>query len=275
MKISKLQQIFTWLLKPLTSLFIRNQKIRHKPILFIIISLSLLLSGCVQYDLGINFNHANSGELVQHIQISEKLTSLSGDYVYEWLNSLERRAKKLQGSAKRISPQEVVVKIPFTNGKELQEKFNSFFNPRNDKKAKDLDNNGELAKIDSNLIVEQNNFLLFVRNRLIYDLDLSSLAVIASNGNVIEGTSSLVNLDLSLNTPFGAKNIQQIEDVNQPEKHGNQLVWQLQPGQLNHVEIVFWLPNFLGIGTLVIILLIWAGLYLRYTVLPAPVVEKN
>ena len=75
----------------------------------ILLLASLLLSGCVDYDLGVNINNANYGKFVQHIKLGEKLTSFSGDAVYEWLDSIERRARELDGKAKRISQEEVFV----------------------------------------------------------------------------------------------------------------------------------------------------------------------
>ena len=59
-----------------------------KPIVFMVIFSSLLLSSCVKYDLGVNFNSTNNGELVQHIQLSEKITIFSSDYLSQWLKTL-------------------------------------------------------------------------------------------------------------------------------------------------------------------------------------------
>ncbi|MBD2343866.1 DUF3153 domain-containing protein [Anabaena subtropica] len=235
----------------------------------------MLLTGCVQYDVGVNFDNSNRGQLVQHIKLAEKLTSFSGDYVYEWLNSIERRARKLEGTAKRISQEEVIVTIPFSNGQELQTKFNEFFNSRSPQTSETEADTGneEFPKIASNLLLTQNNFLLVVRNQLIYDLDLRSLSLIASKGNVLADTGSILDLKFALKTPWGAKSIQRTETAVQPEKQGGQLVWQLQPGELNHIEVVFWLPSPLGIGGLLIILFIWGGIYLRYTFMPDPKLE--
>ena len=245
------------------------------PILWLVLLSSLLLTGCVEYDAGVTFNNSNRGEIVQHIKLGERLTSFSGDYVYEWLHSIERRARQLEGKTQRISPEEIIVKIPFSNGQELQEKFNDFFNSRTNQKADAVQkaSESELPKIESNLLINQNNFVLFVRNRLIYDLDLRSLSLIASRGNVLSDTGSILDLEFSLKTPWGARNIQRTETAIQPQKKGQQLVWQIKPGQLNHIEVVFWLPSPLGIGGLLIILFIWGGIYLRYNFMPDPTVQ--
>ncbi|WP_414564167.1 MULTISPECIES: DUF3153 domain-containing protein [unclassified Anabaena] len=245
------------------------------PILWLVVLTSLLLTGCVHYDAGVNFQNSNRGELVQHIKLGERLTSFSGAYVYEWLNSIERRARQLEGSAKRISKEEVIVTIPFSNGQELQEKFNEFFNSSANEKAEDSQSEpeSELPKIESNLLLFQNNFVLLVRNRLIYDLDLRSLSLIASKGNVLADTGAILDLQFALKTPWGARNIQKIETAIEPQKQGKQLVWQLKPGELNHIEVVFWLPSPLGIGSLLIILFVWGGIYLRYNFMPDPRVQ--
>ncbi|MBN3951981.1 MAG: DUF3153 domain-containing protein [Nostoc sp. NMS7] len=282
-------KIFLWFIRPFSFVlgnvkFIsplngRNRikrvfRIRN-PILWVVLLTSLLLSGCVKYDVGVNFDNSNSGEVVQHIKLGERLTSFSGDSVYEWLHSIERRTRQLQGKVQRVSPEEIIVTIPFSSGRELQEKFNEFFNSRANQTSETVQSksDSELPKIESNVLLEQNNFLLLVRNRLIYDLDLRSLSLIASKGNVLANAGSILNLEFSLKTPWGAKNIQQTETAIAPEKNGNQLVWKLQPGELNHIEAVFWLPSPLGIGGLFIILFVWGGLYLRYNFMPDPRIQ--
>lgn len=236
---------------------------------------SLLLSGCVDYDLGVNINNANYGKFVQHIKLGEKLTSFSGDAVYEWLDSIERRARELDGKAKRISQEEVIVTIPFSNGRELQRKYNTFFNSRNVSKSrsKKAESESELPKIESNLQLSQSNFLLLVRNQLIYDLDLRSLGLISSKGNALTNTGSIIDLEFSLNTPWGASSIEETENAIEPVKSNKQLSWKLKSGELNHIEAVFWLPSPVGIGTLLIILFIGLGFFLRYSFMPDPKVQ--
>jgi hypothetical protein len=275
-------KILLWLIRPFSfvlKLNGRNRINRAFPmrnlILWLVLLTSLLLTGCVKYDVGLNFDNSNSGEFVQHIKLGERLTSFSGDSVYEWLNSIERRARQLEGKTQRVSQEEIIVTIPFSSGRELQEKFNEFFNSRTNQSSEAVQNksDSELPKIESNVLLEQNYFLLLVRNRLIYDLDLRSLALIASKGNVLANAGSILDLEFSLKTPWGAKNIQLTETAIEPEKNGNQLVWRLQPGQLNHIEAVFWLPSPLGIGALLITLFVWGGLYLRYNFMPDPRIQ--
>ncbi|MEH1851530.1 MAG: DUF3153 domain-containing protein [Nostoc sp.] len=275
-------KIFLWLIRPFRFIFTLNGRNRmnrvfpmRNPILWLVLLTSLLLTGCVKYDVGLNFDNSNSGELVQHIKLGERLTSFSGDSVYEWLNSIERRARQLEGKTQRVSQEEIIVTIPFSSGRELQEKFNGFFNPRANQPSESVqsESDSELPKIESNVLLEENNFLLLVRNRLIYDLDLRSLSLIASKGNVLANAGSILDLEFSLKTPWGAKNIQLTETAIEPEKNGNQLVWKLQPGELNHIEAVFWLPSPLGIGGLLIILFVSGGLYLRYNFMPDPRIQ--
>jgi len=234
--------------------------------IFIFLCISSLLCGCVKYNVGINFDNSNSGELVQRIKLGERLTSFSGDTVYEWLNSIENRAQKMEGKIQRLSREEVVVRIPFSNGEELQTKFNKFFNPNQDEpnQLESANTESEIPQLESKLRLEQKNFLLVEQDHFVYDVDLRSLGLISNQGNVLANVSSILDLEFSLKTPWGANNISTTEDASQPEKQANQLTWQLNPGEINHIEVVFWLPNPLGIGTLLIIFFVAAGIYLRY-----------
>lgn len=252
-----------------------REKLTRLKYVCLVLMASLLLSGCVDYQVGVHFDHANHGELVQHIKLEQRLTTFGGDPVYEWLNSVEQRARQLEGKIRRLSKEEVIVTIPFSNGQELQKKFNAFFYPNLNQKAKSTANKSvsEIPKIESNVLLEQNNFLLLVRNHLTYDVDLQTLGLISSQGNVLTNTDSIIDLEFSLKTPWGAKTIQKTDNSPQPQKNKNQLVWKLNPGKLNHIEAVFWLPSPLGIGALLIILFVWGGFYLRYTFMPDPRIQ--
>jgi len=237
-----------------------------------IIFASLLLSGCVHYDVGVHFDHPNHGEIVQHIKLGEQLWSFSGESATEWLNSIERRARELQGKTRR-SNQEITVTIPFNNGAELEAKLNQFFNPDGKKNSEGATSTAtELPTIDSQLSLTQNNLLVLLRNRLTYDLDLRSLSLIATNAQLQVTPSEILELEFSLNTPWGARSVETSENVIHPESYqqGRQLVWKLKPGQLNHLEAVFWLSSPIGIGAVAIALFVAGGIYLRYKFMPDP-----
>ncbi|MCU0552078.1 MAG: DUF3153 domain-containing protein, partial [Leptolyngbya sp. Prado105] len=52
-------------------------------------------------------------------------------------------------------------------------------------------------------------------------------------------------------------------NIGAPRRTGKQLVWTLQPGQQNHIETAFWMPNPLGIGTALIFVIVAAGSFFK------------
>ncbi len=254
---------------------IRRLAVRLR-VLWVILLASVLLSGCVKYNVGVNFEGQHHGAIVQHIALEERLTNFSNSQVQEWLTSIERRAQQLDGKTKRLSDQELVVTIPFNNGTELESKFNQFFNPvvKKDTPSETAES-ADLPKFNSKFHIDQGNFIFWQRNHLSYDVDLRALGVVSTNGNVIVSPSTLLDLQFSLETPWGARSVEKAPDAITPEVYdnGHQLMWTLKPGQLNHLEAVFWLPSPLGIGTLVIVLLVLGGFYLKYKSLPGVVTK--
>lgn len=237
-----------------------------------VLCLLTLVTGCVQYDVGVNFQSQTRGEIVQHIKLGERLTSFSSEIVGDWLNSVERRVRSLDGKTKRLSEREVLVRIPFNNGAELEEKFNQFYNPVPTKKTRvSTPLETDLPKFESHLKVKQNNLLLVLRNRLSLELDLRSISLLSANGNLIVSPGGILELDFSLNTPWGAESIQTAPGAIAPEisEGGKQLVWKLKPGEINYLEAVFWVPSPVGIGAVIIALFVVAGIGLKYKLLPA------
>ncbi len=224
--------------------------------------ISLLLSGCVRYDVGIRFDSPNRGEFTQHIQLEERLQRFSGSTAQQWLTLIEQRSQQLGGRRDRLPDNDLLVTIPFTSSGDLQTKFNQFFRPLEQDSAAAAAI--ALPPIASHFTLATSNLLLVERNHLRYELDLRSLGVRSSSGSLLLSPASLIDLEFRLQTPWGAKSIPSAS--NQPEAalSGNTLVWQLVPGELNHLEVVFWLPSPLGIGTLTIVLLVLVGRFLKY-----------
>lgn len=225
-------------------------------------TLSIGLSGCVKYDTGVNFSSLNYGEIVEHIQLGEQLSSFNQQAVQTWIASIEQRTKQAEGRIERISDRDFRVIIPFNNAQALVAKIEQYFNPN--------PTSGEnKAKFNAHMRINQNNFLLAVRNQLTYDIDLRLLSLKPSDAQTAVSAQNFVDLAFNLQSSWGVQssdapgNIVGVSGANQ-----NQVHWQLQPGQLNHLEAVFWLPNPLGIGAVLISLVSGIGFYLKYRHLP-------
>ena len=252
-----------------------GQKIWRKPLSLLLplfCSLLVLLSGCVRYEVGVNFADQQHGEIIQYIKLGQQLTTLSQSETQEWLVSIEKRAAQLSGYAKRISPQEIAVTIPFDNGKDLVDKFNKFFNPTADKQVKSKTKKEgalDLVQLNSQMSIRQSNLLLLERNHITLDVDLRALGVLSNQGNIIVSPGSLIDLEFVLNSPWGARSIE-VDKTLTPEIHqgGRQLLWHLQPGQVNRIEAAFWTPSWLGLGTVGIIALSSLGFFVKYKRLP-------
>ena len=244
------------------------KKIFSVPMMLIIILASFVLSGCVKYDLGINFVTPNHGEFSQHIILGDQLQSFNTE-TQTWLDSIQQRTKQLGGKVKRISNKELIVTIPFYQGKELETKFNQFFLYNAAQTNKDTEAN--LTNITSHLSMKQGNFVFLLRNKIVYELDLSSLALISNQGNVIVSPGNLLDLEFTINSPWGAKNLGAIAPIS---NDGHRISWKLKTGELNRIELAFWMPNYLGIGTLIIVLIVVGGYYLKYRELPGTVISE-
>lgn len=238
--------------------------------IFIFLALLICLTGCVRYDVGIQFPQANSGTMIQHIKLGEQLTSFSEKEGNNWLNSIERRSLKLHGKSKRISDEELVVTIPFNNGQDLVEKFNQFFMPESNQKLKQNKTNSDsnsLLDLSAKMSISQNNFLFIERNTLNFNADLTSLGVVSSEGNIIISSGDLIDLQIQFNFPFGAKiltnKFAKWEKLTEHQYNIN-----LSAGQINELTAIFWLPNYIGLGTGAIALFTILGFYLKYQKLP-------
>jgi Protein of unknown function (DUF3153) len=99
---------------------------------------------------------------------------------------------------------------------------------------------------------------------------LRSLGVLSGQNNVVVNPGSVLDLSFALNVPWGAKSIQASAGDLVPEvtADGHQLIWELKPGELNHLEVLFWVPSPIGIGAIVIILVAIAGNALKHQLLP-------
>jgi hypothetical protein len=244
----------------------KNLSKRYSWIIALFIGALTLLTGCVNYDVGINIQGQHQGTIVQHIQLEEQFTNFSQEEAKQWLKSIENRAKDLHGKVKRLASNDIEVIIPFANGQELAQKFNQFFNPDQQTNSGNFNNQElEWLSLNSQLSVTQSNLVFVERNKINLTVDLTGLGVLSEQGNLIISSGSLLNLGIVLNTPWGAKFADNGSFLIPTLQENNQaLSWQLQPGQINTIEAVFWIPSYLGIGTFVIIIFVYLGYLVRY-----------
>lgn len=225
--------------------------------LILLLLLCLITSGCVNYDVGIKFDSPNRGAIVQQIQLDDRLSTFTSGAAQSALNNIEQRVRRLNGKTRRLSNQAIEITIPFSGSRDLATKFNRFFSDAGTKSTA-----SDLPNIDSKFTVRQGNFLFFERTRLIYDVDLRSLGIAAPDGSVLIDPKSILNLQFRLETPWGARSLK-TEAAIPDRRDPKQLVWTLQPGQQNHLEAAFWMPNPLGIGTVIVIGIVSVGIYLK------------
>lgn len=216
--------------------------------------LTLLLSGCFEYDLGIQFDSQTHGQIVQQIQLSPRVAALGGSSVEQWLADLKGQVRRLGGQVRRADAETLILTVPFGNGADLVKQYRQLFQSDTPTGLAIAD----LATVPSQLSLRQQNRIFAIRNQLVYDLDLRALPRSALLGSA----QDWLDLRFSLRAPWG---ISQLEaGTPPPTSRGLQSWWPLQPGQLNHIAVVFWVPSPIGLGAAAIGLLVLLGYGLKY-----------
>ncbi len=217
----------------------------HLPLLIFVLLAVLVLTGCVQYRLDVRFDNASQGQVIQHLRLPEQLTERVE--VDRWLAAQVRQARALGGNGQRVADQEWLLEIPFTTA-DLEQRLQQVL--------------GSLAGDDlfppvlSQFHLSEQNFLLLVRHRLVWDLDLRSWGISTPEGQLLASPAAFTQLEFHLHTSWGAQAATALAQ-------GSDRVWQLKPGEVNHLEAAFWSPSPFGLGTLGILLLVGGGTYLK------------
>ncbi|TVR11165.1 MAG: DUF3153 domain-containing protein [Phormidium sp. GEM2.Bin31] len=242
-------------------------RLRRSRTLVVATIAALLLSGCVRYDVGIHFDSQTHGEIVQDVTLSQRFVNLSRTTVDSWTESLKRRARSLQGYTQQMGDRRWRVVIPFNNGDDLVYKFEQFFNPV-EQNGLTPEQAGEIPELETHLALDQQNFIFAISNHLSLDVDLRALGVLSTEGNVLISPTGLVDVSFRLITPWGAK-LATVSGPNPPTFEESTLIWPLEPGETQHLEVDFWVPSPIGIGAVLIILLVAIASYLKDKLLPA------
>lgn len=235
----------------------------------IVLCLATLLTGCVDSEVGVNFATPYSGEITQHIKVSDKLSNLAPSDTRQWLNSFEKRSRKLNGRVEKLNSQELLITIPFGNGAELADKFNQLFQSNVVPDATIPKEQADLLELNSQVSIRQSNLVFVERNSLDLAIDLRALKILTQQDKIILNPDSLADLKFQLTTPWIARSVNNPSNLQPTVDVLNKgLTWQLQPGKINHIQAVFWLPSPIGIGAALIILLVIFGYILKYRRFP-------
>lgn len=227
----------------------------------LLLALALLLSGCLQSDLTLRFDHHRHGQLSQSIHLGPRGEALLQGVLVDWLQVLTKRTQALGGQLRPTTDGFEWV-MPFTTAVDLMARFQQTWaeTPVDRPASGPVLQIPGVAAIPLSLEVSQRNWLLASRIHLIYDLDLQSLSPWLTTA---EGRGD--SLTWRLQVPWGWVALQ---PGSLPARviGPKDLLWSLQPGQFHHIDVVFWLPNPVGLGTLGIVLLVLLGYFLRYRV---------
>ncbi len=245
----------------------RFAALRMIPVMLLV---ALLLSGCVESEVAIQFDSSNRGEIVQHIDLGDRIQRLNTASIQSWVKTIEHQAAKVGGRVQRSPDAGITVTIPFTSSDELAKKFNSFFGSTLGVGLPGTDGI-DLPPIASHLQVRHNNFLVVERHQLRYEVDLRSLGISSSQGNVLVSPLSLIQLGFQVQAPWGVRSPASDTAIAPISSNNQTPLWKLIPGEQNTLEAIFWLPNPLGIGTIAIALLVGLGWFLKYAHPPAAI----
>jgi hypothetical protein len=225
----------------------------------ILVLVAVGLNGCVQSDVGIRFDSPYQGEIVQHLHWDNSGLAAS-DRRQQSLQRLLKQARQLNARIEHNSLQAWTIRIPFSNAATLEKSLNQLLQPLSDVATSQSGEGAiDLPPLRSHLSVQQSNLLLLLRSHLVYELDLQSFGITSLQGDVVAAPSGLMDLTFQLQTPWGSRALVKGDQITPATQRDRTITWQLQPGQRNRLEAVFWMPNPLGLGTVGIIALVVLG----------------
>ncbi|GAB4347124.1 MAG: hypothetical protein Fur0042_13290 [Cyanophyceae cyanobacterium] len=215
---------------------------------------AIALTGCVDYGVTVKFGDANHGEIVQRVALGDRWVTLGDSLAAPWRAALERQAETLGGQVRSPDPQELWLSIPFANGTEFVEKFEQLL-----KTLAPTEGDRAPSEPPIRVSLHQQNFGIAVRNALTLEADLRSLASLTVDGQILVGAESLLQSSFALAAPVIIPGTS-----TGPLTQGcDRVIWPLQAGTLNHIEAVFWVPSWLGLGAIAIALICGLGVVLR------------
>ena len=248
----------------------------------LVIGLVWLLGGCFQSDLILQFDHHHHGHWTQTLTLGERNLAFAHDALDPWLQQIHDPVQDLGGRL-RQTPSTIELTVPFSTPADLAERFNTVFtapslgatnslgikdggNPWGDAPATVLTLPG-VGSVPFHLETQEQNWGLFSQVRLVYDLDLRSIGEL---GESVWGEVSREDgVSFQLQVPWGVASLAAAAlSPDQIDPAGAR--WILPLGEISHIEARFWLPNWIGLGGLVLAVIVLLGYVVRYRWLGSP-----
>jgi hypothetical protein len=211
----------------------------------------LLLTGCIQYDLDIQFRDQTHGRIVQRIQWLDALGA-TPEAVRSWQRDLTQRVQGVGGRVRDRGEGQLEVTIPFNNGADLQQRFNDFFGNGNTEPWLSLPGSEPIA---ATLAVTQGNWLVAIYTHITLGIDLRSVPVFTESTSALLRQVELLRGQVRFTPPGQVWDDRAHAPRNTP--------WQLHPGEINQIEVHFWVPSPIGLGAGAIALLVAIGYSLK------------
>lgn len=211
----------------------------------------LLLTGCLQYDLDIQFDSQTHGQLVQQIHWRGAEIATHPEWA-QGLQALRDRTAAVGGTTRLLDNQTVEIAIPFNNGQDLEAKFNQFFDPESGSMPLKL-LGGE--PVSAHLALRQGNWLGVIYNHVNILLDLRAVPDLTATGLPLLQGKQLLTGHITVTAPWVKSAAGELTTTQ---------AWSLIPGEINEIEADFWVPSPIGLGAAAIALLVLIGYGLKY-----------
>ena len=212
----------------------------------------LLLAGCLQYDLDLQFDSQTHGQFVQQLHWRGSAIAPNTE-LDPWLQILIDHAEAVGGKLRFLPDNGLEITVPFNNGRDLEARFNQFFNPSEAETPFTLPS-GE--PIQAELSLRQGNWILAIYNHISLRIDLTAVPDLTAAQLPLLQTAQLLEGSITLTTPWGVSS--PVPEMPSAE------TWLLITGTVNQFEADFWVPSPIGIGALAIALLVTVGYVLKH-----------
>lgn len=224
-----------------------------------IVGCVLLLTGCLQYDLDIQFDSQTHGQLLQRLHWRGAEVATSAEWS-QGLQVLHDRTAAVGGTTRFLDEQTVEIAIPFNNGAELEIKFNDFFAPEGSATPFTLIGGDPIT---AQLSLQQGNWFGVIFNHLNIRFDLTAVPDLTETGLPLLQGQQLLTGNVEVTAPWVRR-----PSLSAGESLTGELIpsaqWSLVPGEVNDIEVDFWVPSPIGIGAAAIALLVLIGYALKY-----------